>query len=349
MAEKDREILSFWSDFESDFEKWISNSPELINTSATVTTSISAVITMVLIIMVLITMVPTTVIITSTTPTTTSATTKVASTTTTRTSTTTTSTSATGTIMSTTPTTTSATAKVASTTTTRTSTTTTTTSATAKVSSTTTTTTSTTTKTASTTSTPTSLISIDSSKLEQYQSYCFNQKLAFCTNCAPMCTIHTNCLTHDICYDNTPFNQNYWTPLIGVCCGMCNVYCESTETSLSFNIKDHNTVEPPSNANSLEYILAPIFSVILLGLILLGILYYKKQQSKSKCSEIDQRIEMISTISSEDGNPDITNVPLTELWERIKNDDNYKTMNSKSGISHEAPLASVLNSATTRV
>ena len=236
------------------------------------------------------------------------------------------------------------------------------------------------------TSTIGSTTSLSSSKFEHYRSFCYEQKLAFCTNCQPMCTIHINCITHNICYDGTPFNQIYWTPLIDVCCGMCNTRCQTAESQPETNFVAENTeseivgdkcvyngvtgspMTAPkthhhesqiggnefvsdgnlnlSTENSLKYII-PIISVVLLGFIVLGFYYHiKLRNRKSKYSDVNRIVETISTISSEDDIAEITNVPLTELWERIKTDDNYRSINS--GTFHQAPLASVLHSQTTR-
>ena len=101
-----------------------------------------------------------------------------------------------------------------------------------------------------------------------------------------------------------------------------------------------------STENSLKYII-PIISVVLLGFIVLGFYFHiKRRNRKSKYSDVNRIVETISTISSEDDIAEITNVPLTELWERIKTDDNYRSINS--GTFHQAPLASVLHSQTTR-
>ena len=49
-----------------------------------------------------------------------------------------------------------------------------------------------------------------------------------------MCIIQTNCLKHSVCYANTmaknPDDPVYWTPLINVCCGICNFKCPITRS-----------------------------------------------------------------------------------------------------------------------
>ena len=114
--------------------------------------------------------------------------------------------------------------------------------------------------------------------------------------------------------------------------------------------------------NNLKYILPPIVAVLLLGSIISGFFYHRKLKNRrSKFSHVNRNettinstinstlnstlnSTIISTMNSEDRIPDNTNVPITELWERIKKDDNYKPSNF--GTSHQAPLASVLNSQT---
>ena len=228
--------------------------------------------------------------------------------------------------------------------------------------------------------------SLPSPEIEQYKSFCYEQKLAFCTNCEPICTIHINCMTHNICYDGTPFDQTYWTPLINICCSMCNpfVSCQTEMTAQNFeseilmlgNVsstssnevtgspgatsKTQNTKseidglvsDGDSNVSTetdLKYILPPIISVVLLGFIVSGFYYYiKLRNRKSKYSDVSQTSVVVTTTTTtsttgfEDEIPDITNVPLTELWERIKTDENYKP--KKSGTSRQAPLAAVLHS-----
>ena len=87
----------------------------------------------------------------------------------------------------------------------------------------------------------------------------------------------------------------------------------------------------------------------MLGVIVSGFYYYiKLRNRKSKYSDVSQTSVVVTTTTTtsttgfEDEIPDITNVPLTELWERIKTDENYKPNNS--GTSRQAPLAAVLHS-----
>ena len=201
------------------------------------------------------------------------------------------------------------------------------------------------------------------SETENYEKFCHSQPLAFCSNCEPMCTIQTNCLEHNMCYTNTPFDTIYWTPRIDTCCAMCNVYCDITRwhpvfanntpkttskstTSTTFKILTPNLpFDDPirSESNLLTYILASCAAVILLGLILLIIVFRKK---------LERRIESFKSkyattktqpaTSAGDRDEDITDVAITELWERIKNDDNYVSNHSRPVAFNRAPLASVL-------
>ena len=72
------------------------------------------------------------------------------------------------------------------------------------------------------------------SVMDLYKGFCYSQPLAYCGNCEPMCIIQTNCLKHGVCYANilanTPDDPVYWTPLINVCCGICNFECSITKS-----------------------------------------------------------------------------------------------------------------------
>ena len=300
------------------------------------------------------------------------------------------------------------------------------------------------------------------SVMELYKGFCYSQPLAYCSNCEPMCTIQTNCLIHGVCHTNilanTPKDPVYWTPLIDVCCGICNFECSitkshpvfvgpttstttttthpipipptpvamnpietlsenttlsttesststtlsttttttkssttsartsaetSTATSRVISIKSTlmtttpalmipNTSGYPENVtqpdlsitviittnstlaedvltpdNSLLIYILPSAGVLVLGLIIFVIIYRKKLETrlnsfKSKYLTNSERPSP-RVSSSEDGEVDIMDVAITDLWERIKNDDNYNSRHSQPGAFHRAPLAAVLN------
>ena len=218
-----------------------------------------------------------------------------------------------------------------------------------------------------------------------YYLFCREQQLTFCTNCEPMCTIHQNCIIHDICDDGSPFNQDYWTPLIEQCCSLCNVKCEtapslnvaqqlapvsSTSTSsTSTSISTSFTSTAAAKDNSLINVLSPLLSIVLLGLIIFGIFYQKQQkcmtgqcsatnsETKDPCTLSDQHDDedisdisvTKSTTSGEGVGVHFTDIPITELWERIKSDDNYDSKFSRPGAFNRAPLASVLNLASSDI
>ena len=97
----------------------------------------------------------------------------------------------------------------------------------------------------------------------------------------------------------------------------------------------------------MTYILLSV-GVLLLGLIILGIIYRKKLKTglkafKRRSSASNSEMPSTTGSSSEDEEVDITDVRITDLWERIKNDDNYNSRYSKPGAFHRAPLAAVLN------
>ena len=102
-----------------------------------------------------------------------------------------------------------------------------------------------------------------------------------------------------------------------------------------------------SDSSLMIYIL-PSIGVLLLGLIVLSIIYRKKLKTrlnsfKFKYSTSNSEMPSNTGSSSEDGEVDITDVRITDLWERIKNDDNYNSRFSQPGAFHRAPLAAVLN------
>ena len=217
--------------------------------------------------------------------------------------------------------------------------------------------------------------------LGRYQTFCMSQQLTFCTNCEPMCIIHQNCILYNICEDNTPFNQNYWTPLIEACCSICNIECQilpalsimaapttapvdqfpinalsthfpiSTTSSPSLSVSPSTMPTTMPRDNLLIYILVPIFSIILLGLTIFGACYQKKHKcislkyltSNSKNETVN---ENPSTLSVQNDDEDITDLTVTELWNRIKSDNNYDSKHSKPGTFNRAPLALVLESDT---
>ena len=100
--------------------------------------------------------------------------------------------------------------------------------------------------------------------------------------------------------------------------------------------------------NSLLIYILPSAGVLVLGLIIFVIIYRKKLETrlnsfKSKYLTTNSERPSPRVSSSEDGEVDIMDVAITDLWERIKNDDNYNSRHSQPGAFHRAPLAAVLN------
>ena len=134
--------------------------------------------------------------------------------------------------------------------------------------------------------------------------------------------------------------------LIGTTKVITSVVTERTSNNRS-KVSDEGSTPRDSK---LLTIIAPCVGVIVLGLIVYIIAYkkLKKGQSslKSKNSSSNSMTETPPTISARVEEVDITDVAITELWERIKNDDNYGSKLARPGTFHRAPLASVLNPDT---
>ena len=124
----------------------------------------------------------------------------------------------------------------------------------------------------------------------------------------------------------------------------------NTEKTSNNQSKVSDEDSKPRDSNLLT-IIAPCFGVIVLGIIIFTIAYKKLKKGrsslKSKYSSSNSMTETPPTIASARVEEvDFTDVAITELWERIKNDDNYDSKLSRPGTFHRAPLASVLNPDT---
>ena len=201
-----------------------------------------------------------------------------------------------------------------------------------------------------------------------FDEFCRDQKLTFCAYCEPMCKIHQNCKTDPvavICNGMSRSRRMNW-PLVQTCCNKCGNYqcdipiirndidCQPSlgaahvppsEPSKQINLPSISFTPTEENDHLLQ-ILIPV--VIVTFLLILGIaaFYFRKKRQSIKYNGLCQ-FEITSdsedSVEAEDG----TENSITELWDKIKNQNDEQDSIKMKPTKNNAPLACVLRSSDT--
>ena len=186
------------------------------------------------------------------------------------------------------------------------------------------------------------LPAIDFSDKDKLNRFCSSKKLSFCDYCEPMCEIYGNCESipdTEICDNELQLKR----PLVQTCCQKCS--SNSCAKPIEMSLPSHIWEDPGSDRKLLHILLPTLLMVALLS-VTLGVYFYRKSGKTIKCKPLCQfKIESESDNAEEV--EDRTEISITELWERIKNNDDKEVRPNEFSMrptENNAPMACVLRS-----